>query len=88
MPFAKRSSVAARTVAFKTVASLLVLIPLSMEAAAKSRHAQATSHASAVNRARQSPATYLPRNSMGAIGFAPYSGPMDCCAGWGHVGAP
>jgi len=88
MPFAKRSSVAARTVAFKTVASMLVLISLSMEAAAKSKPAQARSHAAAVNRASQSPATYLPRNSMGAIGIATYSAPMDCCAGWGHVGAP
>ena len=88
MPFAKRSSVAARTVAFKTVASMLVLISLSMEAAAKSKPAQAKSHAAAVNRARQSSATYLPDNRRGALGIPPQSARMDCCAGWGHVGAP
>ena len=83
MLFAKRSSVAV-----KIFAAMLVLISLSMEAAAKSKHGQASSQAAAVNRARQSSATYLPGNSSGALGIAPYSARMDCCAGWGRVGAP
>jgi hypothetical protein len=81
-----------RRAAAVAVVSMLALISLLMEAAAKSK----PSHAAAANRARQSsgvgsfpsatgmrapvPAGIPPRGSTG--------GRLDCCAGWGRVGAP
>ncbi len=85
MPSIKHHRVAA-----VAVVSMLALITLLMEAAAKSK----PSHAAAVNRARQSSGVGSSPSAtgMGAAvpaGIPPRSagGRVDCCAGWGNVGA-